>query len=403
MLLGDVITADKGSRDDDTCICHFSTVPTLACSPPPFLTSPLPAASAPLVSKAQQRPKQIRSMSDFARHVGLSRSAISRVLNNQGGLRKSTIDRVHKAMQETGFTVNVHALHLRGKSPSMIGICIENLSTPSDVGKLSALQERLEAKGYSSLIEVVQTGSISKVVRHFLSLRVDGIVFIGQFNGPELAEHIEQLARLEVAHLIVDQPGVRTANTVTLDRILALRQLMDHLLDLGHRRFGLLGVSGNYQTIADRLQGIREALEARGLDIASCVKSLDYLHTRTSHFDYGALLARSFASMPERPTAFIAVNDETAVGALLEFQAQGLRVPEDLSITGFNNQPFCLMTRPCLTSIDQQIDASMGAAADIILAQLGKDKSSARVYQRIAPQLVLRESTGPAPNLTSGF
>lgn len=319
------------------------------------------------------------------------------MLNNQDGLRPETIARVRKAMEETGFTVNAHALHLRGKPTAMIGVCMEDFVTPTAVGKLSVLQDLLRAKGYTALIEVLKPGTSQKVVQHFLSLRVDAMVFIGHFPASELEQRIAELHRHAIPHLIVDHPGIHHAHTVTLDRVEAMIRVMNHLLDLGHRRFGIMGISGPYRTVADRLHGVSEALTRRGLDIATCVKSLDYLHVPGDHFEHGRLLAQSFAKAKDLPTAFIAVNDETAVGAMLEFQTLGLRVPDDLSIVGFNNQNICLMTKPNLTSVDHQIERSMEVAADTILQQIYRPVTGESILRMIEPVLVARGSTGPAP------
>ena len=339
----------------------------------------------------------IRSASEFAHYVGLSRSAVSRVLNQQPGLRPDTIARVRKAIEETGFTPNAHARHLRGKRTAMIGVCMENFLTPPSVEKLSVIDGLLRSRGYTTLIEVFNPGAGRKLVQHFLGLRVDGIIFIGNFAPDELGQRITELKRHATPHLVIDHLGIKHANSVSVDRAEAMRQVTNHLLDLGHRRFGLLGISGPYQTVTDRLYGIHGALAARGLDIASCTRSLDYLHTRTEHFNYGAVLAQAFARLPDRPTAYLAVNDETAIGALLEFQAQGLRVPEDFSIVGFNNQTICLVTKPNLSSVDHQIAKSMEVAVTTILGQIGRPISDEITAQLIAPKFIVRGSTGPAP------
>jgi LacI family transcriptional regulator len=355
------------------------------------------------VAKSPQAPRVIRSTAHFARYVGLSRSAVSRVLNEQPGLRPATIALVQKAMAETGFTPNAHARHLRGKSTAVIGVCMENFLTPTAVGKLSVLQTLLAAEGYSTLAEMSRPGSYDKVVRHFLSLRVDGIVFIGHFETPELTLRVADLRRHGTAYVVVDHSGVENINTVTLDRVTAMREVAAHLLALKHRRIGLLGLSGPFQTVTDRLLGLRETLAARRLDPDRFLVSHDARFARTDHFEYGRTLARSFAEGPECPTAFVAVNDETAVGAMLEFQERGLRVPVDLSIVGFNNQNLCLMTRPRLTSVDQQIEPTMAATVRSVLVQIrapAKAPAAARpVVQLIAPKLIVRDSTGPAPRL----
>lgn len=349
------------------------------------------------VSRVQQPPAVIRSTAEFARFVGLSRSAVSRVINGQPGLRQATIDRVRRAMQETGFTPNAHAVHLRGKPSSLIGVCVENLLTPSGVSKLSELQGLLAARGYTALIEVDRPGSDHKIVQHFLSLRVQAVVFIGHFDSALLGEGIANLRRHGVAHLVVDHSGCADAATVTLDRGAAMEQVVAHLHGLGHRRFGLLGVSGAFQTVTDRLDGLRAALARRKLDFDVCVQSCDAAHVRKEHFAYGRTLARDFAPRRDRPTAFIAVNDETAVGALLEFQALGLRVPEDVSIVGFNNQNICEMTAPSVTSIDQQIEQTMRKATDLIVEAVQRGAPRRPKLQMIAPLLVVRGSTGRAP------
>ena len=346
------------------------------------------------MSRSSSNPPVIRSTAEFARYVGLSRSAVSRVINNQPGLRRSTIERVTQAMHATGFAPNAHAAHLRGKPSTMIGVCVENLVTLSGVSKLAELQELLAARGYTALVEVDRPGAGRKLVQHFLSLRVQAIVFIGHFPPELLAERIADLRRHGTPHVVVDHSSCRDAPTVTLDRAAAMEQVVAHLHGLGHRRFGLLGISGSFQTVTDRLDGLRRALAQRGLEFDRCTVSLDHRHIRYDHFEYGRTLAQEFARAPRRPTAFIAVNDDTAAGAQLEFQALGLRVPEDLSIVGFNNQNFCQMLRPALTSVDQQIVPTMRAAAEIVLASIGRPLPRSPGLRLIEPMLVVRASTG---------
>ena len=348
-------------------------------------------------SSRQSRPASvIRSTADFARHVGLARTTVSRVLNGQPGLKPKTIERVQRALAETGFAPNAHAMHLKGKRTSMIGICMEDLATPPGVRKLATLQRVLRARGFASLIEVSPPGAGREVVRHFLSLRVEAVVFIGHFVAEEVEARIAELRAQGTLHLVIDQFGLRGANTVSLDRAAGMAAVMTHLLDLGHRSFGLLGQSKAPASRYDRLTGIRAALEARGLDFDACTLSLDHLHERRNDFQYGWDLAKRFLALPARPTAFVGYNDEIAVGALRCLQAAGLRVPRDVSLTGFNHQDICLMTDPTLTTVDQNIEATVTTAADWILTQLGQPLRSKPFVRTIEPRLVIGQSTGPA-------
>jgi DNA-binding LacI/PurR family transcriptional regulator len=343
-----------------------------------------------------RHPPPIRSTADFARYVGLARTTVSRVLNRHPGVKRKTVERVQRALEETGFTPNAFAVHLRGKGSAQVGICMENLFTPPMVLKLAALQKRLRQQGLTCFIEVHAPGEIRRVVQHFLAMQAGAVVFIGQFDPTELAARISELRLRGVAHLVIDQSAVPEANTVTLDRVGAMREVVDHLFALGHCTFGLLGMSSSLQSILDRRQGIVAALTAHRLDPDRCLQCLDHLEARANDFSFGRAIARAFASRPDRPTAFLAVNDATAIGAMVGFQEAGLCVPADLSIVGFNNQEICLMSNPTMSSVDQQIDATIDAAAEMILGQIGKPVAES-VVRTIPSQFVERGSTGRAP------
>jgi DNA-binding LacI/PurR family transcriptional regulator len=194
----------------------------------------------------------------------------------------------------------------------------------------------------------------------------------------------------------MDQVGIDDANTIALDRAKGMGELVRHLTGLGHTQFGLLALSGSYRSIRDRVSGVETALAAKGLTLAEHTRSLDHLHVRTNDFDYGRLLATSFAAEKKIPTAMIALNDEIAIGAMRGLQEAGLKVPHDVSVGGFNNQEICLMPTPRLTSVDQQIGKTIELAADLLLSQIGQPPRKRPTVKMVDPLLVVRESTGPA-------
>ena len=348
----------------------------------------------PKTTKPQ--PTVIRSTEDFARYVGLARTTVSRVLNGQPGLKPKTIERVQRALAETGFTPNAHALHLKGKRAALVGVCMENLLTPPVVRKLAALQRLLRERGFSSLIEVFTPGTGREVVRHFLSMRVEAVVFIGHFHREEIEARIEELITHGTPHLVIDQYGLKNAHTVSLDRAEGMKAVMRHLLDLGHRRFGLLGIAKAPSSRTDRLTGIHAALRTAGMDFDASTLVLDHLHERNNDFDYGRKLAGSFLQLAQPPTALLGMNDEIAVGAMRALQENGWKLPREMSVTGFNNQPLSLMTSPTLTTVDQNIEATIATAANVLLGQLDAPPPAKPIIRMIAPELIMRESTGPA-------
>jgi DNA-binding LacI/PurR family transcriptional regulator len=272
---------------------------------------------------------------------------------------------------------------------------MEDLATPPAVRKLATLQRVLRTRGFSSLIEVFTPGSGRDVVRHFLSLRVEAVVFIGHFHREEIEMRIAELIANGIPHLIIDHFGLRNANTVALDRAGGMAAVVNHLLDHGHRSFGLLGITKGPVSRIDRMSGIQAALRARGLEFDTCVKSLDHLHERTNDFVYGRRLAASFMALPVRPTAYLGHNDEIAIGALRGFQDAGAKVPRDVSITGFNNQDICQMTSPTLTTVDQSIDTTIASAAELLFEQLDRPPRTRPLIRTIEPTLIVGESTGP--------
>ncbi|MFI5356098.1 MAG: LacI family DNA-binding transcriptional regulator [Opitutales bacterium] len=344
-------------------------------------------------------PKLIRTTAEFARHVGLARTTVSRVLNGQPGLKQKTIDRVLQAMAETGFSRNAFALHLKGKQTASVGICVESLLRAPAVMKLATLQKKLRERGYTAFIEILDPDGTARAISHFLSMRVEAIVFIGYFAESEVAERIRELSRLGLPHVVIDHPGVPGANTVTLDRRKAMEEVARHLIALGHTSFGLLGISETAKSTWDRIDGIRDALVAHGMTMERNTVSLDHLHARDFEFEFGKALAKGFASVPTRPTAYMSLNDEIGAGALRGFSEAGLRVPGDVSVTGFNNQPLCLFSNPQLTSVDQQISQTIDTAIAMLFDQIQKRVRAQPRVELIRPQLVLRESTGPVAKI----
>jgi DNA-binding LacI/PurR family transcriptional regulator len=349
------------------------------------------------VSKpAKKKPARvIRSTAEFAHYVGLARTTVSRVLNGQPGLKSKTIERVQRAMAETGFTPNAYALHLKGKRTATVGICMENLLTPTAVKKLAEFQRLLRARLFTSLIEVLEPGESSRVIRHFLSMRVEAIVFIGHFPVAELVPRIAELSAHGTPHVVIDQIGIPNAHTVTLNRARGMEELIDHLVARGHRTFGLLGITAQYDGELGRMRGITDSLKRHGLDFEQSTRSLDHLHVRQGDFEFGRALAARFAVLKDRPTAFLGLNDEIAIGAMHGLQDAGLGIPADAAVAGFNNQDICIMPRPALTSVDQQIPETIQMSAEVLLDQIGQPARLKPILRLIAPKLVVRKSTDP--------
>lgn len=346
-----------------------------------------------------EKPKpKITSTSAFARYVGLARTTVSRVLNNQPGLRQETVDRVRRAMEEVGFSPNPYAVFLLRGRTGTIGICLRHMDSPAIHEKVFVLQRLLRERGYTALIETTRDvyAETERVVRHFMLMRVEAVVFLGGYETEQIKAATDLLRPQHMPALLADQSDYAGLNTVMLDRSLAMEQLVVRLYGLGHRMFGLLGIRLNFLFNQSRIVGIQRGLERCGLSFDSSVEMVPLSPQGSRSYDYGRKLAEAYLARGMPATAYLALNDEVAIGAMWRFQEAGLRVPQDLSITGFNCMEIAKHVTPNLTTVDHRIDEVMAVVADLTVGLI--ENPGKRYRKRVLePKLVLTDSVGPAP------
>ena len=254
----------------------------------------------------------------------------------------------------------------------------------------------LRDRVFSSLIEVFAPGMDREVVRHFLSMCVEAVVFVGHFHREEIEARSGELIARGTPHPVIDHFGLTNAHTVSLDRAAAMAGVVDHLPGLGHRRLGLPGIAKAPTSRHDRPTGIHAGLRTHGLASDACTVSLDPRHERHNDFDYGRKLAGNFSQLARRPTALLARNDEIAIGALRGWQEAGPKLPRDPSVTGFNDPPVAGMTPPPLRTVNQNIDTTIATAAETQLAQSDAPPWAKRDRANDHGRVGGGEATGPA-------
>ncbi|HKB91134.1 MAG TPA: LacI family DNA-binding transcriptional regulator [Opitutaceae bacterium] len=339
--------------------------------------------------------KTINSTAELARHLGLSRWAVSRAINGHSGVSAETVGLVQSAMQEFGFTPSAHARGLRGRRTGAIGICFRQLNTPITTEKIAHVQRLLSRRGYRPLFELteVDAGMGVEVINHFISMRVEGVLLIDAPPGAESTNWLKMLKRHNIPAALLEPRSPATANAVQLDREDALARVTERLLTLGHTHFGLLGISREFPLGKPRYDGIARALSARGLDIERCADIIDIPGHRHLGMRYGRELGGKLIDKKKRPTALIALNDEVAAGAMWYLQKLGCNFPADFSLFGFDNLVLSEQTSPALCTVDHNVEASALAAVEMLvkLIELG-DPSAKLPVVRIEPRLIFRES-----------
>ena len=332
----------------------------------------------------------------LARHLGVSRWTVSRVLNGHAGVKAATRERVLRAVEQYNFEPSLLARGLRGLPSGIVGISFPHLEAQVLARKSQVLQRELKEAGYRGLFSMPEGNALveEEVVRHFLSIGVDGIVLLGSALEP--GSDVLEEAKARGTNLVaVDSKHALEVPRVSLDRHRAMAMKLEHLHGLGHRRIAVLGLSGEDLYRGVRLRGLRQAARRLALNEGEELRYFDADGYPQQAYEYGAELARRVLKEPgPRPTALFCLNDRIAVGALQTLKDTGIGVPMEMSVIGFDNAPESAWIRPGLTTIDQNIEDLMSTAAELLWQGRIEGKALRR---KVAPELILRGSTGPAP------
>jgi DNA-binding LacI/PurR family transcriptional regulator len=343
-------------------------------------------------AKEDMRSDRVEGTAGLARHLGLSRWTVSRVLNGHSGVSEATRNRVVSAVRELGFEPNHLARGLRGVRSGLVGISFPHLEAIVLARKSQALQAELKGLGYRSVFAMPEGDSEKEeaVVRHFLSINVEGIVLIGsvlEADSPVFGEAMDRGVNI----VAVDARSALPIPRVSLDRGKAMLLKLKHLYDLGHRRIAVCGLQSDdmYQSV--RKRGLGRAVEELQLREGKDLIYVDEPGYDQQSYAFGSLLARRVLDMGRcGPTALFCLNDRIAIGALKGLQEGGGKIPEDYSVIGLDNLPESAWTYPSLTTVDQNIESLMEAACKLLEKGCGL-----RTVKKVEPILKIRSSTGP--------
>jgi LacI family transcriptional regulator len=262
---------------------------------------------------------------------------------------------------------------------------------------LAGIEEALEEKALGLML-----GSLAlrgryddaAVRRWIVERRVDGIIFARCTRREEQLVRLAKRARLPMVFIAPDEHFGAGPVFATHNRPMAAA-LAEHLLTLGHRRFAFLGGPRDSVDTNDRLSGLRDALAAHDLDI----KTADITYAPSYGPEGGAAFAAAWLARPraQAPTAVVCGNDALALGFLRVVLGNGVRVPEDLSVTGFDGSPESALYWPGLTTVRQPSEAMGDAACKALLRMVDSPSDVEPSRLDLPAAVIIRESTGPAP------
>ncbi|WP_442595353.1 LacI family DNA-binding transcriptional regulator [Parapusillimonas sp. JC17] len=332
-------------------------------------------------------PRSRSSSKDVAQLAGVSTATVSRAMNNPDTVDPETLARVRAAADKLRYVPHGGARSLRSHRTRMIGAVVPSVEYALYARTTSAVHQRVSARGYSLVLAEhhYDLDAELRVVEQLMQHGMDAFVFVGLDHHPALFSLLEDYGRPYVLTWGVDP--LRRHPSVGFDNHAAAYQVTRHLIELGHRHIGLLSapLQGNDRAMA-RGQGMRAALAEAGLALDPRHVQYAPIHLHTAEQGMSALI-----SLPDRPTAVVATNDIFAVGGMIACRKAGLRIPQDISITGIDNTDLGATQTPGLTSVRTPIIEIGHAAAEQLIARLeGKDFEA---FQSFPIEVVYRGST----------
>lgn len=330
-------------------------------------------------------------MDDVAAAAGVSTATVSRVLNRPQAVRDALRQRVEAAVEQLGYVPHAGARALMLRRTGTIGAIFPTVDNAIFAQAIDALQRRLAVGGYQLLIatsgydaEVEARQAMNLVTRG-----ADALVVLGYSQKSELTAFLRH-RRLPCVH-VMTYPGKPGTLCVGFDNARAIGQAVRYLLDLGHRRIAMLsGITRDNDRASGRTEGFRRALQEAGVDLPA-----HYMVERKYELSEAREGFRSLMSTRPAPTAIVCGNDVLAFGALIEAQRSGIAVPRAVSIVGFDDLELARHIQPTLTTLHVPTEQMWQCAAERLLAAL--DQLPHPAATEVEVELVVRESTGPAP------
>jgi DNA-binding LacI/PurR family transcriptional regulator len=335
---------------------------------------------------SRQRP----TIYDVARLAGVSTATVSRALNGTGQIAASTRAAIEAAVEQLGYRPNTIARSLVTKSTQTIALLLPDITNPFYAALVSGIQQTALAHGRTMLL--CTTESDAEREEHYLRVlrakQVDGALVDGLvLPSDRIARFVEDGFPIVCLDRDIDS---RSIPLVQVDNRLGGRIATQHLVDLGHRRIAHVTGAGELGISDERLAGYRDALADAGLPV-------DFQLVEEGRFtdEGGHDAARRLLDREPELTAIFAANDLSALGVLNAVAETGRRVPEDVSVVGFDDLHLSAYTAPPLTTIRQPAAEIARLATEILIA-LTRGEEAEEMRHLLEPELVVRASTRPA-------
>ncbi|WP_256759262.1 LacI family DNA-binding transcriptional regulator [Cohnella sp. WQ 127256] len=320
---------------------------------------------------------------DVAKKSGLSVVTVSRVLNNSPSVRLRNREKVLQAMKELDYHPNASARSLARGKTGIIGLTITTLQDSFFDAVVKEVNDRLAEHGYFLALSISKSYEDAFHRSLFQEDRVDGVILLSPSDEDE---YIMELKKKKIPFILIDNSRRNPSVTsIIVDNFKGGYEATQHLIELGHTEIAHIAGPDPYLSSRERERGYLFALEEAGLK-PYCIER------GTFDIPTGYRIAKQWIDSGRLPPAVFAADDYIALGVMDACLNEGYRIPQDMSIVGFDDQTFASEFRPMLTTVRQPADKIGAAGVELLLAAIN-DSTKRNVTIQIEPELIIREST----------
>jgi DNA-binding LacI/PurR family transcriptional regulator len=343
--------------------------------------------------------KKITTLSDVAKTAGVTPMTVSRVVNQNGYVSDETRERVLRVVKELNYRRNGLARGLKRQRTETIGLVLGDIANPFAAELARSIRDITTKRGYNLFI-CISEHSAKEDVAAFESLtdhQVDGLIVATRANRVG-DEYLREMIERGVSVVCIGRDfHHENADSVAADALNGGFQATQHLVELGHEKIAFIGATLKNGANLKRLQGYLKGLSENGIAVderlvtGNSDVSEDSPGYSTEKLGYEAM--KRLLVLPSRPTAVFARNDFTAIGAINAIREGGLRIPQDISIIGFDDIPMAGHTSPALTTVRQPTQRQGSLATDFLLRRIEAKNDVQREEKILECELIVRGST----------
>jgi len=329
---------------------------------------------------------------DIAEKLGITAATVSRALNGNTKISEATRKLVNDTAKEMNYEQNKLALALKSGKSYNVGVIVPRIDSNFFASVIRGIEEELYPKGYHVII--CQTHDQKSVemenINSLLNAQVDGILMSISNSGPEENQSFDRLLKKNVPLIFFDRKKeIEGVSSVTIDDFKGGYQATQHLIDQGCKRIAHLSNNRKVQIFKNRYLGYKQAIIDNGLEFDE-----NLVIETMSKVDEGIKSTKLLLEMEMPPDAIFSSSDFVALGAIQEIKSRGIKIPEEICIVGFANEPFTGFMELSITSVDQSPVEMGRIAAQVFLEEVTNSKKVKTEKQVIlTPELMIRKSS----------